>query len=111
MGAKRAYCCEEWQMIRVFDEQTADKVWQEIATHLLDPGLSREQRSRAGVTRELTHALLVVRNPRERWVFSRVPPINPAFAIAEVLWLLAGRQDSAFLNYFNRELPKYAGDG
>ncbi|MGB7217810.1 MAG: thymidylate synthase [Vicinamibacterales bacterium] len=40
---------------------------------------------------------------------SRQPPINPAFAIAEVIWMLAGSNDAAAINYWNRELPKYAG--
>jgi thymidylate synthase len=52
-----------------------------------------------------------IRDPSQRWVVSRQPPINVAFAIAEVVWILTGRNDSAFLNYFNRQLPKYAGHG
>jgi thymidylate synthase len=37
--------------------------------------------------------------------------MNIAFALAEVIWIMAGRNDSAFLNYFNRGLPKYCGNG
>jgi thymidylate synthase len=44
-------------------------------------------------------------------VSSRNPPINVAFALADVIWIMAGRNDSAFLNYFNRGLPKYCGTG
>ncbi|MCC7362011.1 MAG: hypothetical protein IT317_21180 [Anaerolineales bacterium] len=40
---------------------------------------------------------------------SREPPINPAFAISEIVWLVSGRNDAAFLNYWNRQLPQYAG--
>src|SRR5260370_36649185 len=98
-------------MNSVFEGHTADEIWQAILARFEDAKGSRIQRSRAGLTHELLHAVLVLHNPRERWVYSRVPPINPAFAMAEVLWILAGRQDSAFLNYFNRELPKYAGGG
>jgi thymidylate synthase len=35
--------------------------------------------------------------------------MNIAFAVAEVVWIMAGRNDAQFLNYFNRQLPKYAG--
>jgi thymidylate synthase len=35
--------------------------------------------------------------------------LNPAFAIAEVVWIMTGRNDAAILNYFNSALPKYAG--
>jgi thymidylate synthase len=37
--------------------------------------------------------------------------MNPAFAIAEVIWLICGSNRSAFLNYFNAKLPKFAGEG
>jgi len=52
-----------------------------------------------------------LRDPRQRWVASRVPAMNPAFAIAEVVWIVTGRSDSGFLNFFNPSLPKYQGDG
>lgn len=31
--------------------------------------------------------------------------------MAEVIWIMTGRNDSAFLNYFNRQLPRFAGRG
>jgi thymidylate synthase len=37
--------------------------------------------------------------------------MNPAFALAEVVWILNGRDDAAFLNFFNSRLPKFAGPG
>lgn len=37
--------------------------------------------------------------------------MNPAFALAEVIWIVCGRNDSAFLNYFNPRLPQFAGKG
>jgi len=37
--------------------------------------------------------------------------MNIAFALAEAIWIMAGRNDSAFLNYFNTGLPKYCGNG
>lgn len=37
--------------------------------------------------------------------------MNPAFAIAELVWIVSGRNDSAMLNYFNPILPRYAGRG
>jgi thymidylate synthase len=52
-----------------------------------------------------------ISDPRQRWISSRLPPVNIAFAIAEVVWILTGRNDSKFLNYFNSQLPKYAGRG
>lgn len=73
--------------------------------------LVRQQPSRAGATREILHAALSITDPRQRWISYRQPPINPAFAIAEVIWIVTGRNDAAFLNYFNRHLSQYCGPG
>lgn len=98
-------------MFRVFEDRTADQVWQKVATAFCNGDGTTMQLSRAGQTLEILHSAISIADPIQRWVTSRYPPINPAFAIAEVVWLMTGRNDSAFLNYFNRQLPKYAGDG
>lgn len=58
---------------------------------------------------EILHAAFTLTDPRQRWIVARYPALNPAFAIAEVIWILSGRNDAAFLNYWNSQLPKYAG--
>ncbi len=97
-------------MFETFAGQTADEVWQEIAG-AMQHGPAREQLSRSGPTVEILHATIAIADPRARWVVSRVPSINPAFAIAETVWILTGRNDANFLNYFNSALPSYAGCG
>lgn len=97
-------------MFRVFEGLTADEVWGKVAI-AFQSGEGTVQSSRAGQTREILHSAMSISDPTQRWVASRHPPINVAFAIAEVVWILTGRNDSAFLNYFNRQLPKYAGHG
>jgi thymidylate synthase len=37
--------------------------------------------------------------------------MNPAFAIAEIVWIVNGRNDAAFLNYWNPALPRFQGYG
>ena len=37
--------------------------------------------------------------------------INVAFAIAEVVWTMTGRNDLAFLEAWNSRLPEYVGKG
>jgi thymidylate synthase len=98
-------------MFRNFNGTTADQVWQSIASafaHELHP---TRQQSRAGMTYEMLHTSISIAEPMQRWVVSRQPPINPAFAIVEVIWIISGRRDSRFLNYFNRRLPEFAGYG
>ena len=97
-------------MNETFSAPTADEVWRQ-AHSLLINGNRIAQKSRLGDTREILHARLHVEAPRQRWVLSRTPPLNPAFAIAEVLWILSGEEQASLLNYWNPVLPKFAGDG
>lgn len=96
-------------MIRAFSGKTADDVWRQAICALKNETDCSRQQSRLGVMREILHANLYIENPRERWIVSRVPAINPAFAIAEVFWILSGSNDAKFLNFWNPALPKYAG--
>lgn len=92
-----------------FESDSADDAWRQAANALLGGSNSKLQDGRCGKTRELLHVNFHISNPRERWVLSRQPGINPAFAIADVFWILAGRNDSQFINYWNPKLPKFAG--
>ncbi|MCL4808841.1 MAG: thymidylate synthase [Thermoanaerobaculia bacterium] len=94
----------------VFEGMSADEAWTAAADRLLHDTDADRQDSRCGATRELLHVGLVIRNPRQRWVVSRRPAPNPAFAIAESLWILAGRNDAAFPNFWNPLLPKFQGE-
>jgi thymidylate synthase len=88
--------------------RTADEAWRAVVTAVRD---APSQASRGGPTRELLHVALEIENPEQRWVLSREPAVNPAFAIAEVLWILAGRRDAEFLNYWNPLYSRFAGAG
>lgn len=98
--------------MHVFKGPTADAVWRSayegveriVRRNLVQP-------SRAGDTHELLHVALEVTQPQERWVLSRRPAMNPAFGIAEAIWLLAGSNDAAVLNFWFPRLPEFAGSG
>lgn len=96
-------------MITVWNCDDANSAWCHVAHEFAKEDRSTVQPSRCGATYEILHVCLSISNPRERWIVSRRPPINPAFAIAELISLLQGRSDALFLNYWNSELPKYAG--
>jgi thymidylate synthase len=62
-------------------------------------------------TTEVLGAHLRLTEPRRRFV--SVPPVrvlNPAFAVAEALWILSGSDDPWIFTY-NRTLQQYADDG
>lgn len=98
-------------MIKVIEGQGADEVWQQAMVELCSREDLLLQHGRGGATRELLHTVLTLRDPRQRWMVTRHPALNPAFAIVEIIWILNGRKDAAFLNYWNTQLPKYAGNG
>jgi thymidylate synthase len=91
------------------EASTASQLWERLAARLLEAD-GPLQSSDRGATRELLHVSFTLSQPRQRWVASRHPPINVAFALAEVLWILMGRRDAAFLNTWNSQLSEFVGD-
>lgn len=89
---------------------TADEAWVRAAGAVTG-ALGRPRLGRGGEVREILHSTVRIADPRQRWVLSRRPGINPAFAIAEAFWILSGRDDSQFVNFWNPALPRYAGAG
>lgn len=88
---------------------TADQVWRKAANELLfAPDYTHDGRN--GETREILPCTFRVKNPRERWILSRSPPHNPAFGLVEVVWILTGHNESIVPNFWNPQLPKFAGD-
>jgi hypothetical protein len=53
-------------MFRTFEAQTADELWQKIATVFRAKGQTLNQKSRAGKTNEILHAALSISDPRQR---------------------------------------------
>lgn len=98
-------------MIQVFEGSTANDIWQMALAEVYHGKNSRQQTGRGGTTMEILHAAFTLTDPRQRWIVARYPALNPAFSIVEVIWILRGRKDAAFLNYWNSQLPKYAGSG
>jgi thymidylate synthase len=96
--------------MHLFEGDNVGALWEQ-AFAALHRGDLHSQGSRAGATRELVPAMMVLHDPRQRWVVAREPAMSVAFAIVEVIGILNGRRDSAYLNYYNPGLPKFAGMG
>jgi len=97
-------------LIQVFEGVTANDVWCAAASFFRNNKSVPTHVGRGGTTRELLRAGFLINDPRQRWVVGRDPPINPAFSLAEVVWIINGRNESSFLNYWNTQLPRYAGN-
>ena len=98
-------------MISAFQGQSADNVWQQAAEAFRRSDGVRSQNSRGGPTKEILHVAISIADPRQRWVVSREPPLNIAFALAEVVWIMTGRRDLAFLEYWNSRYRDFVGPG
>lgn len=61
------------------------------------------------VTRELHPATIEISNIRRKLVTSRV--INVTFALAEVLWILLGRDDVDMLQHYNSNIDSFSDNG
>ena len=96
-------------MISTYSGPTADSVWRQMADDFRKSRGAHIQESRGGTTNEILHAAISIEDPRQRWVTSRKPPLNIAFALAEVVWIMTGRNDLEFLRYWNNQLVNYVG--
>lgn len=76
---------------------------------VLTAGVKAE--SRVGPTIELVSQTIVIEHPLERFVFARGRNNNPFAAIAESLWVLAGRSDLAYLTPYLKRAPDFSDDG
>jgi thymidylate synthase len=94
-----------------FEGQNCNAVWLKCAEALLkepDEDFIVVD-SRNGKTHELPHVLLTISNSVERYAIDRLPPINIAFALAEVVWILQGSANAKVINFWNSKLPKFSG--
>ena len=95
-------------MFHSFTGVTANEVWSKATEDLLKMQ-GAPIPSRAGDTIELLHTMIHVEDPTQRWVTQRMSPISIGFALAEIIWILAGSDDAKVINYWNPILPKFAG--
>ncbi len=96
--------------MRNFTGKSADIVWQEAATELIERP-DYKHCGRSGDTREILPCFLRIQDPKERWILSRSPPYNPAFGLVEFIWIITGHNESRVLNFWNPGLPRYSGSG
>lgn len=89
----------------------ADVVWRKAARKLLQISEMKMQNSRLGYTSELMHVSMTVKSPRDRWVYSRHPAMNPSFALAELVWIMNGANEADVINFWNPQLSRFAGNG
>lgn len=93
----------------LFESGTVNDVYPRLVSKCLEHGA--QVGSRVASTRELHPAVIEFTNPRHRLVTSWGRPVNVPFALAEVLWILQGREDLEMLAHYNSRIHDYSDDG
>ncbi|MDD6157356.1 MAG: thymidylate synthase [Lachnospiraceae bacterium] len=93
----------------LIEGRTANEVWKKATDILLKQETTLKGRN--GDVYELLHAFVSVENPKQKWVYDRIPPMSIGFALAELVWIMNGKEQSEVINYWNPSLPKFAGAG
>ena len=94
-------------VIPLFQGATSDEVWQQVAQAFRQSDRVTTQDSRGGPTREILHAAISIEDPRQRWAVSRQPALNPALALAEVVWIMTGRSDPGIPRILEQGVQKF----
>ena len=93
-----------------YTARNAESMYPRIITGLCNDGTYQD--SRNGPTIELQGTTVVtVMKPDERVVFSASRDCNPFFHLAEGIWMLAGRQDTAYLTQYVGTMINFSDDG
>jgi len=71
----------------------------------------QEYTSRNGKVREVLNPVLEFLHPDFPFLFTHGRMLNLAFSMAEVIWILAGRNDVGLVDYFNSNIKNYSDDG
>lgn len=89
--------------------RTANEVWVKAVNMLLKQKDTIE--GRTGETFEILHSFISIEEPRQRWVYDRIPPLSIGFALAELVWIMNGENRSDVINFWNPKLKEFAGNG
>lgn len=87
--------------------RTANEVWIKAANLLLQQQEIVE--GRTGGVYEILHSFISIEEPRQKWIYDRIPPVSIGYALAELVWIMNGDNRSDIINFWNPKLEKYAG--
>ena len=96
--------------MRVFKDTNVNQLLPKALMAMKELGIPIN--SRNGMTLEFdTPVTSVYLFPKERVLFNEKRDANPFFHFMESLWMLAGRNDTAFPSLFNSKIGAYSDDG
>lgn len=87
-------------MVHLINGKNANEIWAKCVDLIHSSGKQSTN------TNELLHALIHLEDPRQKWVAVRKPAMSIGFALAELIWIISGKDDRATIDCWN---PSYAG--
>lgn len=94
-------------MAHVYEGNNANDLWLAALADVNKVQIPQDGRDQP--TKEILNAFFILHDPRQRFVFSR--PIDPAFAMAEVIWMLSGSRDLGAIAAWNSRMRNYSDNG
>lgn len=96
--------------IKVFKAPHLNDVLGELYTHVLKQGRESAPRGQRVLEAPRPVVLDLAEN-RSPWTLIPARKLNPYFALAEVVWILAGQKDVGFITYYNKNIAQFSNDG
>ena len=96
-------------MLQPVEGRTIDELYPKALSLIFSAG--RESSPRDKKTKEALGVQLLLQDARANILTNKVRYINPRFAVAEWLWIMAGRRDVATIVRYNQEIKKFSDDG
>src|ERR1700723_1977697 len=94
----------------VIQERGVNEAWHTAKAIMKQNGVPKD--SRNGPTLEVPEPVTTCFfAPTECVLFDPVRDSNPFFSLLEPLWMIAGRDDVAWISQFNSNIHKYSDDG
>jgi thymidylate synthase len=96
--------------MRVIQSLNINDAWAKAKQVMLNEGIQRDSRN-GGVLEHQNPVTTVYCAPNQRVLFDPIRDANPFFHLMEGLWMLAGRNDVAWITQFNSKFAQYSDDG
>jgi thymidylate synthase len=95
--------------VETYSFETVNGIYPVLIERIMTEGVEVSMRGKT--TRELHPVMIELTRPRNRLVTALGRPVNVAFALAEVIWILTGRWDVEMLAHYNSTIDQFSDDG
>lgn len=94
--------------MKVFEFESIAESYPELIRYVYENG--DEVSPRGMLTKEISPATVVIKNPRKRVIDDKIRKLNYGFMAGELLWILQGKNDLSITHY-NKQWAKFSDDG